>query len=496
MKNMKVLVALVLALALMMSVCSAFAASITINRDSSAEASATSGTVFTYYELLKADLSGLGSSDYDSTTGAPVSGAKVVYYVNDADLASALEDTGYFTATSVTGASPARWNMELVGSPDGATLAAALNVTAVTSHAIATDSFTMTGTSVTESGLEAGYYLITASNGSVIVAQTLADVTINEKNTYPGVDKKITGENGTAITATTENDVNIGDIVTYTVPVTIPANVAELPIVVTDTMYKGLTLDTTSLAAVNNDDPAETITGLSFSVATVDGDYNIYTVTIPATTVIANAGKTITLTYDATLNANAVINGDNPNTVKLTYDNYTTTDHTVTTKTHKIEVDKKDNEGNKLAGVKFTLTRDNAGTPEYYQTKSGDDSVWTTTLTEFETTTSANIVFDGIDAGTYTLTETYTPAGFNPLAAPITVVVAADGSVTYTSTDPHNTATNETATDAVITVINNGGTVLPSTGGIGTTIFYAAGLVMVLGAAVVLISRRKAEAED
>ena len=474
-------------------------ASITINRDSTAESGTTSGTEFTYYEIMKADLSGLTADDYDDN-GAPKSNAKVVYYVDKQGLANALGSlttgnpaTNIFRVTQV--GTTNRWNVELLAKTiSGAELAAALNVDAVKNNAEVSDTFTMTGASVTKDNLDPGYYLITASNGTVLVAQTLANVTINEKNTYPTVNKSITGENGTAITATTANDVNIGDTVTYTVPVAIPGDAAAKDIVVHDKMYKGLTLNTNSLSNDKN------ITGLAIvdddTVATADRveGYNYYKIVIPAASVTANKGKTINLSYTATLNKDAVINGDNKNAVSLTYDNYTTTEHEVTTKTHKIEVNKTDGT-DKLAGVKFTLTRDNATAPGYVgkgtTEATKDQSVWGATATEFVTATQGNIVFDGLDAGTYTLTETFTPSGYNPLSGPITVVVAEDGTVTYTSSDPNNTADNTTAAGGVITIVNQSGATLPSTGGMGTTILYVIGGIMVLLAVVFLITKKR-----
>jgi LPXTG-motif cell wall-anchored protein len=86
------------------------------------------------------------------------------------------------------------------------------------------------------------------------------------------------------------------------------------------------------------------------------------------------------------------------------------------------------------------------------------------------------------------LTETNVPTGFNPIAGPITVIIAEGGSVTYQmtgATDP------STATNSVIQVVNNQGSVLPSTGGIGTTIFYAVGGVLVLAAIILLVTKKR-----
>lgn len=156
------------------------------------------------------------------------------------------------------------------------------------------------------------------------------------KLTYenPDIDKKIL-ENAELVT---ENVTKIGNTVIYKVPVTIPEDVFEVPIIMTDTIYEGLTLNPDSLEADQG------VTGLSFAESTSEKKegYKVYTVTIPGETVKENAGKTITLTYTAVLNDKAIIDGDgNPNTVRLNYnvDNaiqvkIQSQDHTVVTKTY------------------------------------------------------------------------------------------------------------------------------------------------------------------
>ena len=106
------------------------------------------------------------------------------------------------------------------------------------------------------------------------------------------------------------------------------------------------------------------------------------------------------------------------------------------------------------------------------------------------------VEFRGLGAGEYTITETKTPAGYNTID-PITVNIAFTAKPT--GTDPHwsktsgNATYNSTTGVFEVTIENNKGTELPSTGGMGTTIFYIAGAILVIGAVVLLIARKKAE---
>ena len=229
MKKMKKLFAMLIAMVMVLGMStSVFAASITINSTQTDEG--TNTTEFTWYQVMTADLSGLSASDYNED-GSPKADAKVVYYVEQEALATALEGTGMFTVTKVVGVD--RWNVELkTDGTTGEAIATALNVDAVKNAAIATGKVNMNGKSAKIEG-NPGYYLILASNGTKLALQTLADVTINEKNTYPGLEK--TEEKTTLSIGQTEN---------YTIKVTIPENVASKNIVVVDTITKGLTLNT------------------------------------------------------------------------------------------------------------------------------------------------------------------------------------------------------------------------------------------------------------
>ena len=110
---------------------------------------------------------------------------------------------------------------------------------------------------------------------------------------------------------------------------------------------------------------------------------------------------------------------------------------------------------------------------------------WTTTAgdaTTFESPADGGINIDGLAVGDYTLTETAAPQGYNMLDEPIEINIAKDGSVT-TSID--------SGAVSVITVVNQSGSELPSTGGIGTTIFYTIGGLLAVGAVVLLVTKKR-----
>ena len=155
-------------------------------------------------------------------------------------------------------------------------------------------------------------------------------------------------------------------------------------------------------------------------------------------------------------------------------------DHTVATNTHQVRISKVSDEGKPLSGVRFTLTNKDG---KYYQSKNGSASVWTQTKTELTTDADGNILFEGLDQGTYTLTETETPAGYMPLSGPVTIKVDESGAVEDTFADVKDIK----LADGAVQITNRAGVALPSTGGMGTTVFYVIGGVLVVGAAGALL---------
>ena len=103
-------------------------------------------------------------------------------------------------------------------------------------------------------------------------------------------------------------------------------------------------------------------------------------------------------------------------------------------------------------------------------------------MTEFTTPSSGKFTIQGLDANTYLLTETEQPKGYNKLASPITIVIETDGKVKLDGSYVN-----------VVEVENKTGTILPSTGGMGTTIIYMVGAILVIGSGIVLLSKKKSK---
>lgn len=491
MKNIKKLASVLLALVMTLALAiPAFAtandASITIKSDAP-EGSTQDQTEYTYYKILDADIKSVG--DVDEETGELTTDPGIVsYYVTTQTRADALTGTGLFKAEK--SASGDRWYITLIDSTTSAsTIAEKLGEIKSNFENVGTATMGEDGT-VTKDNLAPGYYLIESSLGTKLAVQTLADVTIKEKNDYP--------------TNTKEADVSTvstGQTVTYTVEVAIPESVQEKDIKVVDTITKGLTMNTAITVTGGVEGTPATLTFEENTAATgLPEGSKQYIATIPAATVIANKGKTLTLTYTATVNDQAVVNEPETNKAHIEYDHYVGKDIDVNVVPHGFTVKKIDGndvtEGmtdadkaalTALTGAEFSLWSAETGGEQIALVKLADGIYRPATAEEkaAEGFTSAVIeageaTINGLADGTYYLQEDKAPEGYNELTARVQVTVSADTA----------------AVGVDLTVANNQGTQLPSTGGIGTTIFYIAGGVLVLAAIIVLIAKRRAGTDD
>ena len=363
-----------------------------------------------------------------------------------------------------------------------------------------------------------GYYLFkdttaTAEN-EVYITEVVGNVTIKAKNSnVPGFEKKLKDKNDT-----TDNDFgdwqdvadhDIGDAIPFKLEGTVPADYTEYTsyyFAFHDEEESGLTFNSNSIKVYVDD--AEIKTGFEVKTSTTDGcSFEVVFSDLKAIKAV-RAGSKIRVEYTSTLNPNAVIGGDgNLNKAQLEYSNNprdtnskdkTVWDNVVVF-TYQVVVNKYANsvgENNKLKGAEFTLTKKlNGDTTKVIAAVKSEDGV--------------RFTFKGLDDGEYTLTETVTPEGYNTID-PITFKVNANHEITWEGTGDRNTllksltgnqvtgkitfAENANVNGSLVTdIINKSGTVLPSTGGMGTTVFYVVGGGLMAVAVVLLVTKKRME---
>lgn len=350
---------------------------------------------------------------------------------------------------------------------------------------------TATDSTVTFSGLPMGYYLLDSSLGALCSLQTSTpNVTIKEKNSDTTTDKKIV-ENGVPKST---NSASIGDTVNYKTTINVKDGDPQ-KYVLHDKM-SGLNFDPNSVEVK--------VTGTNARNLTKDTDYTVATSELGDDCTfhiefkpnVLKPNNVVEVTYSAKVAASAAI-GDSGNTNE-TYLVYGENKHTTPseTKTYvwSFDVHKYTGENTALAGAKFKVWNSNKSKTAYFKYDATAEvykfTGWTAVegaVCEFTTPDDGNIAFEGVNAGTYYLEEIEAPKGYNKLNDAIKFTIADEnvsvkGQVSYD--------TNSTGT---IKVLNNAGTTLPTTGGIGTTIFYLIGGGLMVAAAVLLIAKKRME---
>lgn len=358
-----------------------------------------------------------------------------------------------------------------------------------------------------------GYYLVTSSLGAVVtVDSTTPNANVIDKNQDGGsyFTKNVDG---------TDKVVEIGEEFEYTLNFTATNYDGTTKIeqyTITDTLDNGLDL-------VYGEDDSSYGVEIKVGDTTVNDatiTYRDKTLTIIIPWVNSDESKTskysspvdVTVTYKAVLNEDADIQTNIENNATLTWtgdETGTSTEETI--QTYALAIMKVDNKGNALSGATFDVTA--KGQPVNVSPVDGQAGVYVVNpdSNSNDVVSPANglIVIKGVDNIEYTLTETAAPAGYNLLRSSVNVTPVADGVTTITIYRDANGNVVDSSTEGAIpdtgtttsgipvtyeVVINHAGSLLPSTGGMGTTTIYILGAALVIGAGVVLVVRRRMSA--
>ena len=348
-------------------------------------------------------------------------------------------------------------------------------------NVIPVDSKKATSTTVKFDKLPLGYYLVDTTTGSLLnLTTTNPDAVIDEKNTVvPKVDKDVK-EDSTGNYGKT-NDATIGDTIEFKVTITTGAGFTKY--VLRDTMSAGLTFNANSVVVKVG---TTTVDASNYTVTSGKDGYTFvvefndsYIVTLPKNT-------KIDVYYTATLNENAVVEGNgNPNELDLAYGENNTTDKVkTTTYTYAFDLVKNDKDKNQLEGAKFKLL-DKTGkeikvvlvdvTKNIYRVAVGNEKGVLIVV--------GKATIEGLDADEYQLEEVEAPVGYNKLTS----------TVKFTITGKNGNNTYERVSNEVI---NYTGSQLPETGGMGTTLFLTLGSILVIGFGLLLVTKLRVYKEN
>ncbi len=383
-------------------------------------------------------------------------------------------------------------------------------VSAITSTPTITDNADGTQT-ITYSDVDMGYYLVDSSVGALCSLNTTnLTATITEKNSVPTVDKNVRRQGGSSYSDNINAD--MGQVLEFKTTITVGDGAQNY--ILHDKMDAGLTYKDSSLKV--------------YIKKTTDGDFSLldsakYTLKIPATDGDTfdiefqpyfldglKKGDKIKIEYEATLNKNAKTQDKNYNKTWVSYgDNKNSNEDSVYIQTFRIPVYKyyKPNATateTPLPGAKFKLsTKSNAdlnndtdfikfvydSTDTTYGSgayRKALDSDATTTI-EVVSDDKGYATFKGLQAGVYYLYETEAPKGYNKLKNPVQINIESSGLVSFII--PGGSLQYVRPYQAV-KIENKTGTVLPSTGGVGTTMMYIVGAMLLIGSGVLLITKK------
>lgn len=374
--------------------------------------------------------------------------------------------------------------------------------------------------------LAAGYYFVKDAgeikDGEIatkFLVEVVGKAEVTVKAQAPEFEKKIVS--GSADKGTS---VNVGDTVTFQLTAKVPdmASFDNYTFTIHDTLSDGLTFDSTSVkVTANNNTP---VADDKYTLNYTDGahDFTIAFTKAQLKGLVNHTdddtafGATIVVKYNATLNKNALTTDKENNTAYLEFTNDPSGNGTGTKKTPEapvyvydfdLEIAKYDgtngdtdvDKAKKLSGATFVLYKKDGETVKYYVRDKDTMAVtWTAKLEDATPfiTADGKTTFTGLKEGTYYLKETQAPAGYNTLKKDKEVKITATYKENGELENHSATSTDNGQYIQVQSIANKAGAVLPSTGGIGTTIFYVLGSILALGAAVLLIAKKRMNGQD
>lgn len=480
MKNMKKYFAVLLAVVMVLSMgMTAMAAgekgSITINGVS------TSNT-YEIYKLLDLESYNTESGAYSYKVNADWTGffatAEALTYV-------AIDEAGYVTWIATE-------DDDTVAAFAKAALAyAKANEIAPVKSSANEGEFVVTGTTGKFEGLELGYYLVDSTMGALCgLTTTNPNASINAKNAAPTIDKQVK-EDSTEQWGD-KNTADIGQTVEFRVTINVHAGAENY--VFHDKMSAGLTfLGVTKIEHVIPSDTTHEVTK--------DTDYTVETeklgddctFEVHFSKVFCDHLETndkVIVYYSAMLNRNAIVAGDgNPNEAWLDFgENHETTHDTTKTKTFGFDLVKTDSQNKLIDGAQFRIYDASEGGNEV-EVVLMDDGVTYRRAREDETgvpivVKDGQVRVVGFDNGTYYLEETVSPEGYNKLTARQKFIISDDNLDAVFNNGSFSTGSG-------VHVVNKTGSMLPETGGFGTSMFLMFGGIVALAAAVLLVTKRR-----